>query len=958
MDDKLKVFWNLDVLVKMCRSKSDGPSLRIEEEEIVEKIEACNLDIEEIRSQSDEESYDTSAEMADRNIEIITKKQLQTLKNTLKEKNKELNSLKEEEQNLYSKNSLLRENKISQEKYILSMQERINEATDYEVIDRYNGLIAETTEKISILVDDLEEHNETYEKIQQAIVELSEEITNIEDSIDKKKKLLAETQANLENRENYIDKSKKEKTDKKIAELESKIQKATSRLEEIRKDPKYLESKIKDIINDKEDIENAKPYLIQLINTAVKVPYINVPADNALEEELLKATQARDSFANEIEQKSYNVLETNTPEKVRIEFLNERITLWSKELEELKNKVDIIDRDQEYNYESKNQTLQNMIQAMKKDLKEYEKAYAQTPDMSVGAKASIKAALDEKRIDLLEAEKIVTAFRKDESNDIARATKTIKYECERLYQNIQLAEKEIETIKNRLTSKKSGLIDIGAKNKDKDTLKELAQTVIDIKHRRQFPETPLEIVKRLETELDIRLMHEIDGQQIESTSNIVKKDYEEFNEPKKETKRGIKVIEETEVETKIDDEEEGAAKAKMEEAEAELQSLINDIEEKEKTTSHKEEPTPVVEEESVEIEAPVVEEVIPVVEEEPVEIEAPVVEEAVPVVEEEPVEIEAPVVEEVVPVVEEEPIEIEAPVVEETVPVVEETPVEIEAPVIEETVPVIEEPVEIEAPVIEETVPVVEEETVEIEAPVVEEAAPVVEEPVEIEAPVVEEVVPVVEETPVEIEAPVVEEVVPVVEEEPIEIETPVIEEVVPVVEETPVVEQTPVIAETSGFVSPTELPVEPAVVEPTIVEEPTIVVEEEPTEIEVPVVEATPAPIELVPTGESEPTIEELPVEMPLQAIEEEDEMLDQQIDDIILSTKNDVNEDDQPLDIDAMFAENTETKEEVKETAKKLSIDTIFNVETDKIDSEDTNENLANDFDQYINDLGNKEA
>ena len=31
MNDKLKVFWNLDVLVKMCRSKSDGPSLRIEE---------------------------------------------------------------------------------------------------------------------------------------------------------------------------------------------------------------------------------------------------------------------------------------------------------------------------------------------------------------------------------------------------------------------------------------------------------------------------------------------------------------------------------------------------------------------------------------------------------------------------------------------------------------------------------------------------------------------------------------------------------------------------------------------------------------------------------------------------------------------------------------------------------------------------------------------------------------
>ena len=60
------------------------------DEKIVEKIEACNLEIEEIKSISDDESYDTSAEMADRNIEIITKKQLQTLKATLKEKNKEI----------------------------------------------------------------------------------------------------------------------------------------------------------------------------------------------------------------------------------------------------------------------------------------------------------------------------------------------------------------------------------------------------------------------------------------------------------------------------------------------------------------------------------------------------------------------------------------------------------------------------------------------------------------------------------------------------------------------------------------------------------------------------------------------------------------------------------------------------------------------------------------------------
>ena len=581
MDDKLKVFWNLDVLVKMCRSKSDGPSLRIEEEELIEKIDAYQLEIEDIKAISEDESYDMSAEMADRNIEIITKKQLQSLKIALKEKNKELNALKEEEKNVNSGNNLLKENKTSQEKYILSMQERINEATDYEVIDRYNSLIAETTEKIAYLVADLEEQDAAYKTIQSSIVKLSEEIAEIEDKIEEKKKLLAETQANLESKTIYIDKSKKDKNDKKINELESRVQKLTKRLDEIRKDPKYLESKIKDVINQKEDIETARPYLVDLINSAISIPYINVATDNALEEELLKATQARDTFANEIEQKSYNILEVATPEKIRIEFLNERIVLWNKELEELRVKVDVIDRDREYNYEKKNRELHELLQTMKKDLREFEKAYDDVPDINVGAKASVKAALDEKRIDIVEAEKIVTAFRKDESEDIARATRTIKYECDRLNQNIKNAQEEIETIKNRLTSKKSGLIDISTKNKDKEKLKELAQIVIDIKHRRQFPETPLDVIKRLEEELAVDLLKDIDNKLIEKSSSIVKKDYEDLDTAKvpKEIKRGLKVIDETDVELAVaDEEDESSAEAKVQAAEAELQSLIENIE--------------------------------------------------------------------------------------------------------------------------------------------------------------------------------------------------------------------------------------------------------------------------------------------------------------------------------------------------------------------------------------------
>lgn len=563
MDDKLKVFWNLDVLVKMSRSKSDGPSLRVEEEEIETKLKSYNQEIDDINSISEEEIYDTSAEMADRNIEIITKKQLQSLKNELKEKNKELANLKDEEKLLYDQTTLLRNNKDSQEKYLLSMQERISTTTDTEIVNHYNMLITETTENINKLNDELNSQSGNYDEIQQQIIDYTEAIKVLEEKIDKKKKILAETQASLENRDNYIDKVKKEKNNKRIAELESKKKALNIRLEEIKKDPKYLEYKIKEIINNKEDLSKTRPYLINLLNQVIRIPYINVPINNALEEELLRATQARDSFANEIDQKTYNILEANTPEKVRTEFLNERITKWQEDLNQLNNKILLVDKDSEFNYNAKDQIIAEMIATMKKDYSEFQRAYDETPDTSIGAKARLKASLDEKKEDIKEAEKIATSFKNDEAEDIENATRIIKYECENLRDKIKEAEEEINRLKNRLTSKKSGLIDIASKNKDKDVLKELAQIVIDIKHRRQFPEAPIDIINRLEEYLGLDLIKDIDIELINNTSKIIPRDYDQYikedyqlidsldetpiDEISAPPKRGIKVIDEAQI---------------------------------------------------------------------------------------------------------------------------------------------------------------------------------------------------------------------------------------------------------------------------------------------------------------------------------------------------------------------------------------------------------------------------
>ena len=666
MDDKLKVFWNLDILVKMCRSKSDGPALKVEEAKKKEKCASYKQEIEDIKSQLDEESYDTSAEMADRNIEIITKKILKTLKNTLKEKNQALEVLKERESDFYKDTSVLRETKNSYENYILSMEERVGETTDKEIIDRYNTLIEEAKDKIVSVSEEIEIGNESYNNVQEEILSLTEEIRDLEEQIDKKKKLLEETQRNLESKDTYIDKTKKEKNIKKIADLESKIEKLSSRLEEIRQDPQYIETRIKDILTSKEDVFNARDYIIQLINIAIKQPYINVPTDNALEEELFRATQARDAFANEIDQKKSDILESNTPEKIRTDFLKERISNWEQESNRLKEKINLIDKDAEYSYEEKDKAIAEMIESMKKDLAEYQKAYDNTPDTDLGAKATAKVALEEKKDDILAAERIAQSFKKDESEEIAEATHALKYECEQISMKIQNAFNEMDEIRSRLLSKKAGALDIASQNKDKDKLKELAQIVVDIKHRRQFAEPPIEIAHRLEETLHLDLTSGIDLEYINANNVIEPRNYDEFiaKEPKEqielvevtdeeipeevavetsdEDKRGYKVIEEVEITNPavyFDEQEEGTANELVEKSIEEIENKAEPVETQEVLVETEPVAEPLTEEVDEEVPAE------PVVEEAPAEpavegqAEEPVVEEPVEeVVEETPVE--------------------------------------------------------------------------------------------------------------------------------------------------------------------------------------------------------------------------------------------------------------------------------------------------------------------------------
>ena len=535
MGDKIKILEDISTLARMCRSKSDGASLKIEEDEINSKIADLQNEITDLKISSEEDNYDTSAEMADRNIEIISKKIIQNVKNECKVKSNELSKLKIQEEDLSSNLNNLKRTRKSYEKYIASMQDRISTSTDNEVISRYSSLITTTEEKVKKLDETIAQSTAEYSKVQNRIEKLSTDIAKFEKTIARKQEQLNEAQKNLENKDVYIDKTKKQKTDKKVKELEDRISKHQERLEQIHEDPKYLEIKIRDVLSDNEDIFNARSYIIKLLSKSAKQPYMNIDADNALEEELLRATQARDSFANEIDQKTYDVMDTVNPEQIRIEYLNNRINNWNNDLKNLELQAATIDRDEQYHYEDKADTLDKLIETMRNELKDYKKAYNDEPEANLSAKATLKVALEEKKSDLLAAQEIASTFRKDEATDIAKASHINKVEIEEIKQNIKNAQKEIEAIHQRLMSKKTGMKDIGSQNRDKEKLKELAKVVIDIKHRRQFSEKPIDIAARLEKELGMEV--------VEAAFNISKKNQQRVDKvPQSSENRGVKVV--------------------------------------------------------------------------------------------------------------------------------------------------------------------------------------------------------------------------------------------------------------------------------------------------------------------------------------------------------------------------------------------------------------------------------
>ena len=149
-------------------------------------------------------------------------------------------------------------------------------------------------------------------------------------------------------------------------------------------------------------------------------------------------------------------MDTVSPEQIRVDFLNNRISYWQMEIKKLEEKVSSIDKDETFHYAEKASELDELISKLKDETKEFKERYQKESDSNLSNKAILKIAYEEKKADLEAAEEIASKFRKNEAEDVEEAGRIVKQDIEKLNLKASEAEEEIYQIKARLDSRKSG----------------------------------------------------------------------------------------------------------------------------------------------------------------------------------------------------------------------------------------------------------------------------------------------------------------------------------------------------------------------------------------------------------------------------------------------------------------------------------------------------------------------
>jgi len=293
---------------------------------------------------------------------------LNSLKILLEEKNKELEEIKiNQNENIKTCEDLtecLNEagNQIKNKEMIIEELKNKIEINNKEIND-LNNIINE-------LKEEEEKEKNNYENI---IQELKDNINNLNNKINElnNKLILNEKEINALNNEKISQLKSKENYEKRINQLKEQINKLKEETEKEKNNYENIIQELKDNIN---NLNNK----INELNNKLNINEKEINALNNEKTSQLKSKENYEKRINQLKEQINKLKEENNPNKIRektleLDNLNKKINKLQEENDKLKNKLDIITKEQKV--QPKNSDLINENNILKNQIKLLEKNY-------------------------------------------------------------------------------------------------------------------------------------------------------------------------------------------------------------------------------------------------------------------------------------------------------------------------------------------------------------------------------------------------------------------------------------------------------------------------------------------------------------------------------------------------------------------------------------------------------
>lgn len=510
---KKDVIEKIDLLVEMSGTLNKFETLNEELIVIDGDIENCNNRINDLKkklssdfayTRSNEKIVDENTKMGLENRRVITSKDLEEVKDNITNV-----SIEEEEshQSLMEIEDELKQSRSFIESIELKMKTNSSNKDSFSfyegLLDKYHNIIKEKEEE-------KKEKQQEYNNIVKKLEEFGVERDLLEKKLADLDTKLAMINESLINPKSYVDQKERNKDEKRLEAYNDDLERLETRRIAIITDPAYIGHEAQELylVGDK---TSTLEKIRELVTIVKAKPYMDISIkdiDSLLEQAKVK----RDEFANEINNKSYDVGD-NSIVTLRVQYLREQKKKKEKEIEELNAKIHKIDNEDVSNLVRYVEDTKKYKEQLANDIDSYKKVLDKEGDNKTPKKkASLKSALLKKQEEYDLISEMLHNFENDLENTVIYS-KTLEDEgIERIKDEIAKLDEKITLIERKqvLSNHTKDILSI---ERDRDTLKTLDEEVEALKHRKKYSTSAGEILDQIEISIE--------------TPEVVKKEVEE-----------------------------------------------------------------------------------------------------------------------------------------------------------------------------------------------------------------------------------------------------------------------------------------------------------------------------------------------------------------------------------------------------------------------------------------------